>query len=35
MYLSVKEVKLLDEYKLLVTFENAEVKIFDMNPYLV
>lgn len=34
MYLSVKEVKPLDEYKLLVTFENAEVKIFDMNPYL-
>lgn len=34
MYLSVKEVKPLDEYKLLVTFENGEVKLFDMNPYL-
>ena len=34
MYLSVKEVKTLDEYKLLVTFENGEVKLFDMNPYL-
>ena len=34
MYLSVKEVKPLDEYKLLVTFENGEVKLFDMKPYL-
>ena len=34
MYLAVKEVKPLDEYKLLVTFENGEVKLFDMNPYL-
>ena len=34
MYLSVKEVKVLDEYKLLITFENDEVKLFDMNPYL-
>lgn len=34
MYLSVKEVKPLDEYKLLLTFENGEVKIFDMKPYL-
>ena len=34
MYLSVKEVKPLDEYKLLLTFENSEVKIFDMKPYL-
>jgi hypothetical protein len=34
MYLSVKEVKPLDEYKLLLTFENGEVKLFDMNPYL-
>ena len=24
----------LDEYKLLVTFENGEVELFDMNPYL-
>lgn len=34
MYLSVKEVKALNEYKLLLTFENGEVKLFDMNPYL-
>lgn len=34
MYLSVVEVKPLDDYKLLLTFENNEVKIFDMNPYL-
>ncbi len=34
MYLSVKEVKVLDEYKLLLTFENGEVKVFDMNSYL-
>jgi len=32
--LSDKEVKTLDEYKLLLTFENDEVKLFDMNPYL-
>ena len=34
MYLSVKKVKPLDGYKLLLTFENGEVKIFDMKPYL-
>lgn len=34
MYLSVKEVRTLDEYKLLLTFENGEVRLFDMNPYL-
>ena len=34
MYLSVKEVKPLDEYKFLLTFENDEVRLFDMNPYL-
>lgn len=34
MYLSIKEVKPLDEYKLLLTFENDEVRLFDMNPYL-
>ena len=32
--MSDKEVKTLDEYKLLLTFENDEVKLFDMNPYL-
>lgn len=34
MYLSVKEVKPLDQYKLLLTFENGELKLFDMKPYL-
>lgn len=34
MYLSVKEVKTLNEYKLLLTFENGEVRLFDMSPYL-
>lgn len=34
MYLSVKDVKTLDEYKLLLTFENGEVRLFDMEPYL-
>ncbi|MEG1285402.1 MAG: DUF2442 domain-containing protein [Romboutsia sp.] len=34
MYLAVKEVKPIENYKLILTFENNEVKIFDMNPYL-
>ncbi len=34
MYLSVKNVKAIDDYKLLVTFENDENRIFDMSPYL-
>lgn len=34
MYLAVKQVKPLDNFKLLLTFENGEVRIFDMNPYL-
>lgn len=34
MYLSVKNVKALEGYKLLVTFENDESRIFDMSPYL-
>ncbi|MEA4827641.1 MAG: DUF2442 domain-containing protein [Clostridium sp.] len=34
MYLSVTDVKTLDEYKLLLTFENDEVRLFDMKPYL-
>ena len=34
MYLVVKEVKPIDNYKLILTFENNEVKIFDMIPYL-
>ena len=34
MYLAVKEVKPIDNYKLILTFENNEVKIFDMIQYL-
>ena len=34
MYLSVKKVKPLTDYKLELTFENKEVKIFDVKPYL-
>jgi len=34
MYLAVKNVLALDDYKLLITFENNEKKIFDVSPYL-
>lgn len=34
MYVGVKNVKPLDGYKLFLTFENDEKKIFDMNPFL-
>ena len=34
MYLSVIKVKPLIDYKLELTFENKEVKIFDVKPYL-
>jgi hypothetical protein len=34
MYLSVKKVKPLTDYKLELTFENNEIKIFDVKPYL-
>jgi hypothetical protein len=34
MYLSVKKVKPLNDYNLELTFENNEVKIFDVKPYL-
>ncbi len=34
MYLSVKCVKPLDNYKLELVFENNEIKLFDMMPYL-
>jgi len=34
MYLAVKEVKPLNNYFLLLKFENNEEKIFDMKPYL-
>lgn len=34
MYLAVIEVKPLSDYKLELTFENSEIRIFDMKPYL-
>ena len=34
MYLSVKKVKPLNDYKLELTFENNEIRIFDVKPYL-
>jgi hypothetical protein len=34
MYLSIIDVKPLEDYKLLLKFENEEEKIFDMKPYL-
>jgi len=34
MYLAIKQVKPLDNYNLLLTFENGERKQFDMSPYL-
>jgi hypothetical protein len=34
MYLSVKKVKPLNNYNLELTFENNEIRIFDVKPYL-
>ncbi|MDQ7031831.1 MAG: DUF2442 domain-containing protein [Desulfonauticus sp.] len=34
MYLGVKEVQALDDYKLKLKFENNEERIFDLKPYL-
>ena len=34
MYIGVKAVKPQDDYKLLLTFENDEQRIFDMKPHL-
>lgn len=34
MYLAVKDVKVMDNYKLILTFENNEKRLFDMTPYL-
>ena len=34
MYLAVKDVKPLDDYFLLLKFENEEEKLFDVKPYL-
>ena len=34
MYLAVKDVKTIDDYKLILTFEDGSVRIFDMKPLL-
>ena len=34
MYLSIINVKALENYELEITFENNEVKLFDVKPYL-
>ncbi len=34
MYLAVTKVEPLEDYQLLLTFENGEKRIFDMKPYL-
>lgn len=34
MYLAVISVKPLDGYKLRITFENGEEKLFDLTPFL-
>lgn len=34
MYLAIKEVKPVDNYLLILTFENGEEREFDMKPYL-
>ena len=34
MYLAIREVRPLDDYLLLLTFENGEKRQFDMKPYL-
>jgi len=34
MYIGVKDVKPLKDYKLLLEFENGKRKIFDITPYL-
>lgn len=34
MYLAVKKVQPIDNYRLILTFSNGEKRQFDMNPYL-
>jgi hypothetical protein len=34
VYIGIKSVRPLENYHLLLTFENGEEKIFDMNDYL-
>jgi hypothetical protein len=33
MYPRIKDVKAQDDYKILLTFTNDELKVFDMKPY--
>ncbi|MDD3045293.1 MAG: DUF2442 domain-containing protein [Candidatus Delongbacteria bacterium] len=34
MYKSIIKVKPLSDYRLIITFEGGEVKVFDVKPYL-
>ena len=34
MYLAVKDVRPIENYKLILTFDDESVKIFDMKPFL-
>lgn len=34
MYLAVKDVRTIENYKLLLTFDDDSVKLFDMKPFL-
>ena len=34
MYLTIKDVKPIENYKLLLTFDDESVKLFDMKPFL-
>lgn len=34
MYPRIKDVKAQDDYKILLTFTNDELKLFDMKPYI-
>ena len=34
MYIGIKSAKALDEYEILLEFENGEERIFDLKPYL-
>lgn len=34
MYSAVKKVQPIENYKLILTFDDGSVKLFDMNPYL-
>ena len=34
MYVAVKDVKPIENYTLILTFDDGSVKLFDMNPYL-